>query len=59
MPVQVTQFGTTLADAIEQHYGEGNGTCSTLACSILFAIIIALNVVLVSFLSVKLAWMWA
>jgi hypothetical protein len=55
----VTQFGTTLADAIEQNYGEGNGSCSTWACSIIFALLTVMNVLLVAFFSAKLAWMWA
>ena len=57
--MQLTQFGTTLANSIEQYNGNAGGAvCTTILCSAIFAVIMALNALVVIVFSVKLFWMW-
>ena len=57
--MQITQFGTSLANAIDQHYGGDRYSAARYGYNITFGVIIVLNMALVAFLSVKLARMWA
>ena len=55
----MTQFGTTLANSIEQSYGNvGGSVCTSGWCTAIFTIIMLLNALVVAFFSLKLLWMW-